>query len=110
DVRVACRTGWLKFAWRSKVPVRRTSPDRLQRRALASDCLVDHGMELPQSRVIFVHNLTKEAVRFLPRDDWRQQADRELVFFRALRRDASVVANSRLVARALSEHFRMPAD
>ena len=111
DAWVACRRGGLKFRLRTRLPVIRTSPDRLSQRARVSgECIVDHGMEIREARLIFVHNLMTEAVRHLPREDWAQQAEREREFFRDLRPEAPIVANSRLVERALVAHFGISAS
>lgn len=111
DVLVACRRGWLKFRLRTGLPVSRSSPTRsLLRAARAGDCLVDHGMELRSAKLVFVHNLMTEAVRRLPREDWRRRAEQEREFLAALSADTRIVANSRLVEQALISHFGLAPE
>lgn len=111
DVRLLCRTGLIKYWWRTRLPVSRASPRRLARFARSStDVLVDHGMELADAHVVFVHNLAAEAVRHVSRADWDARADDERRFFRSLRDTAPIVANSRMVERALIEHFDLRPD
>src|SRR5690606_26275860 len=62
------------------------------------------------AHVVFVHNLTAEGVRYVPRADWHARAESEHRYFRALRGSAPIVANSRLVARALIEHFGLDPE
>src|SRR5262249_19631946 len=66
---------------------------------------VDHGLCVPNAAVVFVHNLATEANAHVPRPDWAAQAAAERDFFAALRKDALLVANSRLVADALCARF-----
>src|SRR5262249_54319144 len=66
---------------------------------------VDHGLCVPNAAVVFVHNLATEANAHVPRPDWAAQAAAERDFFAALRKDALLVANSRLVANALCARF-----
>lgn len=102
-VRVACRRGAVKFLLRTGIPVTRLRGEQPPpaRHAL----LVDHGMELPHAHLVFVHGLATEANRHLQRDDWLDEVAREAAFFDALPPSTPLVANSRLVRGALSEHF-----
>jgi len=111
DVRLFGRTGLLKYRWRTGLPVRRASPARLARFARSStDVLVDHGMDVADAHVVFVHNLMAEAVRYLSRPEWHARAEDERRFFRSLRATAPIIANSRMVERALIEHFDLRPD
>ena len=111
DARVACRRGSLKFRLKTRLRVRRASTRQLQKLAASPhDFLVDHGMELPEADLVFVHNLMTEAVRYLDRPDWTTRAAQEAAFFQALRPHTPIVANSHLVKRALTEHFALPPD
>lgn len=106
QVQVACRTGALKFRWRTKLPTRRITLDAM--RALASSArqlLVDHGAIVPEARVVFVHNVMAEAARYVPGAEWESSAGEERAFYSALRDDAVLVANSEAARRALVEHF-----
>src|SRR5690606_35423276 len=105
-VRVLCRTGGLKFRLRTGLRVGRASARSFAalRRADAN-VIVDHGMEIPGADVVFVHNLFAEGLRHVDRDDWRERADRERCFFGDLRGAARIVANSRIVQRALVDRI-----
>lgn len=108
---VACERGALRFWLRAHTRPRRLSV--LQARHAASDgdwIVADHGLCVPEARVVFVHNLATEAVRHLPREDWRAAARAEAAFFGELDAAATVVANSRLVARGLEAHFGIGAQ
>lgn len=81
---VACRTGWLRFRWKTGLPARPAASWRLARWGdRERSYLVDHGMELCDANLVFVHNLMTEAVRHLPRKDWLEQAQREREFLAA---------------------------
>jgi glycosyltransferase involved in cell wall biosynthesis len=66
---------------------------------------VDHGLRLPRAEIVFVHNLASEVERHVPNADVGAAVQREREFFSALQPDATVVANSKLVADALHAHF-----
>lgn len=107
---VACERGALRFWARAHTRPRRLSVERVRRLAAAPDAVVaDHGLCVPEARVVFVHNLATEAVRHLQREDWRKAALAEAAFFRELDGAATVVANSQLVARGLEAHFGIRA-
>ena len=110
-VTLACRRGALKFFLRSGRWPRHWTAARiaaLQRSAGLR--VVDHSLEIPSADVVFVHNLQSEANRYLEREDLKTPAAAEAAFFRALRADAPIVANSELVADALARHFDLARD
>lgn len=110
-VRVLGRSGLFKYWLRTRLPVRRASSQSLIRYARSSaDLLVDHSMEIAEAHVVFVHNLTAEGVRHVPREDWHARAEGERRFFRSLRGSTRIVANSRMVERALIEHFGLAPE
>ncbi|HET6493190.1 MAG TPA: glycosyltransferase family 4 protein [Burkholderiales bacterium] len=105
-VQVSARRGVLKLLLTSGWRINRHTRAALKRIAASpATLLVDHGAELPEADLVFVHNLLSEGVRYLQRSDWVNAAAQERAFFKALNSDAPVVANSRLVERALVEHF-----
>ena len=104
DAEIGCERGALKFWLRSGTRARRI-PVRALRVANRERFVVDHGLCAPNAAVVFVHNLATEANAHLSRPDWAEQADAERSFFRELRPDALLVANSRLVADALCARF-----
>ena len=106
---IGCERGALKFWLRSGTRARRISV-RAARNASHGRFVVDHGLCVPNARVVFVHNLATEASAHLSRPDWAAQAEAERSFFRELRADAPLVANSRLVARALCAHFALAPE
>jgi glycosyltransferase involved in cell wall biosynthesis len=101
---IACERGALKFWLRTGVRVRRRSVAQVERLRGQRAFVVDHGLCLPGADIVFVHNLASEAGRHLPQAN-AAAAAREREFFRALRPEAAVVANSKLVAEAVHEHF-----
>lgn len=102
---VACDRGALKFWLRTGVRAGRRSPAALVRLQQRGATLVDHGLSLPSAELAFVHNLAAEAACHVPAALGPEAAEREREHFRALRADAVVVANSKLVAEALHERF-----
>ena len=102
---VACDRGALKFWLRTGVRARRRSVAELVRLQEAGAMLVDHGLSLPSAEFTFVHNVAAEAARHLAAPIASDAVQREHELFRALRADAVVVANSKLVAEALHERF-----
>jgi glycosyltransferase involved in cell wall biosynthesis len=102
---LACERGALKFWLRTGVRARRRSVAQLERLQASGSLLVDHGLALPSAELVFVHNLAAEAVRHSPGPDAGMEVARERDFFRSLNGAAAIVANSKLVAAALSEHF-----
>src|SRR3954452_15550775 len=102
---IGCERGALKFWLRSGTRARRI-PLRAVRDEAAARFVVDHGLCAPNAAVVFVLNLATEANVHVPRRDAAAQADAERTFFAALRPDALLVANSRLVADALCARFR----
>lgn len=102
---LACDRGALKFWLRSGVRARRRSVAELERMQAEGALLVDHGLALPRAEVVFVHNVVAEAARHLPARASAELERREREYFAALGSAATVVANSKLVAAALHEHF-----
>jgi glycosyltransferase involved in cell wall biosynthesis len=102
---LACARGAFKFWLRTGVHARRCSVARLERLQEQGALIIDHGLSLPSAALVFVHNLATEAERHLPGQVAAGVAQREREFFRALRSSATVIANSKLVAAALHEHF-----
>ena len=104
DARIACERGRWRFFVRTGTLPRRLDAAAL-RRAAAGAFVVDHGLVAPDAAAVFVHNLAAEALRHLDRDDWAQAARAEAAFFAELNAAAPVIANSRLVAAALADHY-----
>lgn len=110
-VQIAARRGGLKLLLTTGRRARRYSPSALKRIAASPDrFLVDHGAEIAEADLFFVHNLMSEAVRYVDRQDWLDRASRESAFFGAANVRAPIVANSRLVKRALIEHFDLDPE
>lgn len=110
-VQIATFRGGLRFFLATGYRTKRYSLARLKRVAASSDhLLVDHGAEIPEADLVFVHNLMSEAVRHVNRRDWLDQAARESAFFSALNIHAPIVANSRLVQHALIELFGLDPE
>jgi glycosyltransferase involved in cell wall biosynthesis len=104
DAVVAGARGALKFWLRTGVRPRRRSVadlERLQRDRGAT--LVDHGLALPRADLSFVHNLAAEARRAIGDFDAHEDPERQALG--RLDPAATIVANSRLVASALSERY-----
>ncbi len=106
---IGCERGALKFRLRSGTRARRI-PVAALRVADRERFVVDHGLCAPEAPVVFVHNLAAEASAHASRPDWAAQADAERNFFRELRSDALLVANSRLVADALCARFSLAPE
>ncbi|HZD54044.1 MAG TPA: glycosyltransferase family 4 protein [Woeseiaceae bacterium] len=105
-VQLAAHRGNFRFSLNSGFRVRRYPRDELKQMAASPDHLViDHAAEIAEADLVFVHNLMSEGVRHIKRRDWLDHAARESEFFKALNVAAPIVANSRLVQRALIEHF-----
>jgi glycosyltransferase involved in cell wall biosynthesis len=107
---IACERGALKFWLRTGVCARRRSVAALERMRAQGAVLVDHGLCVPSAELVFVHNLATEAHRHLPRDSAADAERSEREFFHALDPAALVVANSKLVANALHEHFDLARE
>jgi glycosyltransferase involved in cell wall biosynthesis len=106
QVRLAARRGRAKFFARSGRWPRRWSERTLTMlQAQAGWRIVDHSLELPSAEVVFVHNVQTAVSRHLERADLAAWVERERRFFAMLRADAAVVANSRLVAAALTREL-----
>ena len=101
---IGCERGALRFWARSGTRARRM-PLAAARERRGDGLLVDHGLSIPDADLVFVHNLATEAIRHVPRDDWRPLVAAESAFFRDLRADVPLVANSALVKNALVESF-----
>jgi glycosyltransferase involved in cell wall biosynthesis len=102
---LACERGAFRFWLRTGVRARRCSVADVERLHAQGATVVDHGLSLPSAELVFVHNLVTEAARHVPGYAAAEFSRREHDFFRALRPSATVVANSKLVAEALREHF-----
>jgi glycosyltransferase involved in cell wall biosynthesis len=107
---VAGERGVLKFWLRTGVRARRRSVAELERLQAQGAIVVDHGLSLPSAELVFVHNLAAEAGRHLPAAVSPDAVRREREFFTALGPGAGVVANSKLVAAALHEHFGLAPE
>jgi glycosyltransferase involved in cell wall biosynthesis len=108
---VASRRGRLGFSLASGIHARRATDGGLRGFAASPyHLLVDHGMEVANADLVFVHNLMTEALRHLNRPEWAEKSAEEAHFFRSLDPGTPVVANSRLVADALVEHFALDPD
>jgi len=106
---IGCERGALRFLLRTGTRVRRLSAANV--RALRPDRLVvDHGLCVPDAALVFVHNLATEASVHVPRANWGAQIEAERAFFRDLRADAPLVANSRLVKDALVARFGLAPE
>ncbi|MEX2496656.1 MAG: glycosyltransferase family 4 protein [Woeseia sp.] len=108
QVRIACQRGGLRFMLRSGMRASKGTVATLGRLADSPNyLLVDHGMEVPQADLVFVHNVMIEAVRHIDRPDWVKRAAEEEAFFSRLAPHVKVVANSNLVRDALLKHFSL---
>jgi glycosyltransferase involved in cell wall biosynthesis len=102
---IACARGAFKFWLRTGVRARRRSVADVERLQAHGAVILDHGLSIPSAELVFVHNVAAEAARHLPQAASAGTLQREHDFFRGLRSSAAVVANSKLVAEALHEHF-----
>src|SRR4051812_40125085 len=107
---LACARGALKFWLRTGVRARRRSAADIEQLRSHGAMLLDHGLPFPSAEIVFVHNLAAEAGRHLPGSETAEAAQLEREFFRALGPSTAVVANSKLVAAALHEHFALARD
>lgn len=110
-VQVAGRHGALRFLLATGFRIRRYSRAGLKRLAASPDhLLVDHAAAIPEADLVFVHNLMSECIRHVNRPDWVDRAGQESAFFKELNADTPVVANSRLVEKALIDHFDLDPE
>lgn len=110
-VRVGCTRGGIGFFLRTGVGTRYLPVAGAGRRARRPGWLVvDNSMLVPDAQVVFVHNLVTEANEHLQDEELLAHVADETRFFAALRDDALLVANSRLVAAALGRRFALPAE
>jgi glycosyltransferase involved in cell wall biosynthesis len=112
-VRIAGERGALKYFLQTGIPARRMTLARAQvfaARAGRAALLVDHDARIAAADLTFVHNVYSAANTFLPRADWAAKAADEARFFRALRADTPIVANSQLSKSALVEHFGLSPE
>jgi glycosyltransferase involved in cell wall biosynthesis len=112
-VEVAAQRGTLKFWLRTGTSTRRLSTARARRfaaRAGRSTLVVDHGACVPSADVTFVHNLHSMAQTYSARADWIAYVAEEARFFRELRSDTPIVANSKLVKSGLVDHFDLSPE
>ena len=110
-VRIRCQRGAVKFFLRTGLPVRPVSKAGV--RALndgRGHIIVDNGMQLSRANVSFVHGLMTEAIGYLQRDDLDGEVAREAAYFGDLSVETTVAANSKLVKKALVEHFALAAQ
>jgi glycosyltransferase involved in cell wall biosynthesis len=107
---LACARGALKFWLRTGVRARRRSAADIERLHEQGAIVVDHGLTFPSAELVFVHNLVTEAGRHVPGNAAADAVQRERDFFAALSPSTVVVANSKLVAQALHEHFGLARD
>ncbi|HET7923988.1 MAG TPA: glycosyltransferase family 4 protein [Rhodanobacteraceae bacterium] len=107
---LACERGALKFWLRTGVRARRRSAAAIERLQAQGAVVVDHGLSIPSAELVFVHNVVAEAARHLREPVAAALVERERQFFRALSRSAVVVANSKLAADALREHFGLARE
>lgn len=111
QVQVAGRHGGLRFLLATGFRIRRHRHARLKQLADSPDhLLVDHAAQIPEADLVFVHNLMSEGVRHVKRQDWLDHAAHESAFFKVLNASAPIVANSRLVEKALVEHFDLDPE
>jgi glycosyltransferase involved in cell wall biosynthesis len=106
---VAAQRGTLRFFLRTGVRVRRATAAKIRSLRSPSTAVVDHDLAIPDADVVFVHNLASEANRFLLTRDLGEAAA-EARFFHDLGATTHVVANSALVARALTERFAIASE
>jgi glycosyltransferase involved in cell wall biosynthesis len=107
---LACVRGAFKFWLRTGVHARRRSAAQVERLQARGAFVVDHGLSITSAELVFVHNVAAEAARHLPEPESAETLLREHEFFRALRGSTAVVANSKLVAEALHEHFGLTRE
>lgn len=107
---LACERGALKFWLRTGVRARRYSVADIERLHAQGATLIDHGLTFPSAELVFVHNVAIEAERHVRGHATAEATQREREFFRALHPSATVVANSKLVAAALREHFDLGGE
>jgi glycosyltransferase involved in cell wall biosynthesis len=107
---LVCESGALRFWLRTGVRARRRSVAHVERLREQGAIVVDHGLSIASAELVFVHNLAAEAGRHLPTVHAAAAVQREREFFRALSSSATVVANSKLVGRALHEHFGIASE
>jgi glycosyltransferase involved in cell wall biosynthesis len=106
NVRLYCQRGALRFLLQSGLRAHGIDSAALGELGRGStSVVVDHEMALPHAHIVFSHNLMSAAVRYIPRDDFEVQAERERSFFSRLQPDAVVVANSNLVRSELIAQF-----
>ena len=107
---LACDHGALKFWLRTGARARRRSTAEIERLQAQGAVVVDHGLSIPSAELVFVHNVVAEAARHSSEPLAAAVLERERQFFRALRASAMVVANSKLAADALHEHFGLARE
>ena len=107
---LACERGAFRFWVRTGVRARRLTVQDVERLHARGATVVDHGLSLPSAELVFVHNLATAVAQHLPGHDSAALVEREREYFRALNPSATVVANSKLVADALCEHFGIAGE
>ena len=107
---LACGRGALKFWLRAGVRARKRSAAEVERLQAQGAVIIDHGLSIPSAELVFVHNVVAEAARHLREPLAAALLERERQFFGALSASAIVVANSRLAADALCQHFGLASE
>ena len=107
---LACGGGALKFWLRTGVRARTRSASEIERLQAQGAVVVDHGLSIPTAELVFVHNVAAEATRHRSEPVAAALLEHERQFFRALSASSVVVANSKLVADALHEHFGLERE
>jgi len=110
DAQLVCARGALRFWFRTGVRARRGSVAGVERLRATGAMIVDHGACITNAHVVFVHNLAIEVAHHLPAADVSDAVERERRFFGQLQPNASIVANSRLVADALAARYALSPE
>ena len=107
---LACERGAWKFWMRTGVRASRRSVPQIERLQTDGAVILDHGPSIPSAELVFVHNVAAEAARHRSEPIAAAVLERERQFFRALRASTVVVANSKLTASAVCEHFGLERE
>lgn len=110
SVTVGCQRGGLRFALRTGLRTRHCSIAQAAARAGRPGWLVvDNSMLVSEAQLVFVHNLVTEANEYLRDEGLLRHVASETRFFAGLHDDTQLVANSQLVADALTRRFALEA-
>jgi len=107
SVRLVCQHGAAKFFLRTGLRVKRVSVRGVRALNTSDHVLVDHGAELPEADLVFVHNLLTEANLYLDKPDGVDRVASEAAFYRELGTSTLIVANSKMVRDALIKHYAL---